>query len=119
MSPRESMGALQRFPYAALIRFYSGVFFMVLSKQGIKRVFVAPIPGERRRCHLKSQQRPLGCHGASLTELGVKGGRLAHDVRSLFLHRVRRLVQSLVLSPNQLKLKKRERSQFSSISLWG
>lgn len=80
-----------------------GFFYGFTPARNKKGFLVAPAPGERRRCHPKSQQRPLGCHGASLTELGMKGGRLAHDVRSLFLHCVRRFVQPLVLSPNQLK----------------
>lgn len=49
-----------------------------------------------------SPAEPLGQHQMSLTELGVKGGRLVHDVRSPFLHRIHWLVRPLAFSPNQL-----------------
>lgn len=42
-------------------------------------------------------------HQASLTQLGLDGGRFAHDVWTSFLHHICPFVQPLLFSPNQLK----------------
>lgn len=42
-------------------------------------------------------------HRASLTQLGLNGGRFAHDVWTPFLHHICPFVQPLLFSPNQLK----------------
>lgn len=46
----------------------------------------------------------------------MNGGRLAHDVRSPFLHHIHCLVQPLVFSPNELK---RGKEAYLGASLYG
>lgn len=66
---------------------------------------VTPALGGGVQMSPRTPSEPLGQHQTSLTELGVKGGRLAHDVRPPFLHRIHRLVWPFAFSPNQLEKK--------------
>lgn len=74
---------------------------------------------EAQRCP-RIPAEPLGRQRASLTELGMNGGRPAHEVRPPPLHRIPRRAQPLVFIPNQLENNHTgERSTLRSTSLWG